>query len=204
MPKKGLPGYLKHKKSNQAFCKIGGKFIYLGRYNSKISRERYEEVIAEYLANDKKLPQKKDQNDTTIAELAIAFLEHAEEYYPAKNGKTSSGFWHCNRAIKPVVQFHGNKITAEFTPLDLKDIQKLWINEGHARKTINRWTLAIKQMFDYGVTYGFVSTDAHYKLSKVPNLKEGHTAAPEYDEVQSIDPEIGGPVGTNRHDYFVL
>ena len=29
MPKKTLPGYLKHKTSGQAFCLIHGKFVYL-------------------------------------------------------------------------------------------------------------------------------------------------------------------------------
>ena len=88
------------------------------------------------------------------------------------------------------MQLHGKKLTEEFTPLALNGIQKLWVKEGHARQTINRWTLAIKQMFNWGVTYGYVSTNTHYKLSQVPNLKEGHTAAPEYDEVKPVDPEV--------------
>ena len=56
MPKKNLPGYLKHKTSGQAFCLIRGKFIYLGKYGSKASREEYERIIAEYLINGKKAP----------------------------------------------------------------------------------------------------------------------------------------------------
>jgi len=43
MPKKNIPGYLKHP-SGQAFCKINGKFVYLGRHGSKASREKYEQV----------------------------------------------------------------------------------------------------------------------------------------------------------------
>jgi hypothetical protein len=63
MPRRNLPGYLKHKPSGQAYCVISGKFIYLGKHGSKASRERYEEVIAEYLANGKKMPPTKSQND---------------------------------------------------------------------------------------------------------------------------------------------
>ena len=81
MPKTNIPSYLKHKNSNRVYCRRNGKFIYLGRYGSKASRERYEEVIAEYLANGKKLPPTKQQEEINIAELAIEFLAYAEGYY---------------------------------------------------------------------------------------------------------------------------
>ena len=190
MPKKTLPGYLKHKASGQAFCLIHGKFIYLGKYGSKSSRERYEEVIAEYLANGKKLPPTKSPGEgTAIAELATDFLKYAEEYYPNNNGKINSEFWHCKHAVAPVVRHYGTNIVSDFTPRSLLFIRDQWVEAGVARLTINRWTRHIKQMFQWGVTYGLVSTDTLVALQSVPNLKAGRTAAPEYKEIEPVCPE---------------
>ena len=75
MPRNNLPGYLKHKTTGQAFCVIHGRFIYLGKYGSKASRLRYEEVIAEYLANDKKLPPTRSRTELTVLEFSVAYEE---------------------------------------------------------------------------------------------------------------------------------
>ncbi len=48
MARKGLPGYLKHKATGQAFCVLDGRFFYLGKYGSKSSRELYEKIIADF------------------------------------------------------------------------------------------------------------------------------------------------------------
>jgi len=191
MPKKTLPGYLKHKKSGQAFCLIHGKFVYLGKYGSKSSRERYEEVIAEYLANGKKLPPTKSSDeDVDIAELAAEFLKYAAEYYPSQHGKTGGELWHCKHAVAPVVRHYGNNIISDFTPRSLLFLRDQWVEAGIARPTVNRWTRHIKRMFQWGVTYGLVGADTLVALQSVPNLKAGRTAAPEYKEVEPVCPEI--------------
>ena len=45
MPKKGLPSYRLHKRSGQAVVTLNSKDFYLGKYKSKASRERYEEIM---------------------------------------------------------------------------------------------------------------------------------------------------------------
>ena len=107
----------------QAFCKIRGKFIYLGRYGSKTSREKYERVIAEYLSNGKKLPPTKTQEEISIAELAVEFLNHAEGYYIDEHGKPTGTLAHCRLAIAPVVKHYGENPIADFTPLALMFIR---------------------------------------------------------------------------------
>lgn len=49
MPKKKLPGYLRHPATNQARTIIQGKTYYLGIYGSKESRDKYDELMREYL-----------------------------------------------------------------------------------------------------------------------------------------------------------
>ena len=52
MPKKKKPAYLHHKATGQARCRIAGKDHYLGEFGSPESRERYEELIAEWFARN--------------------------------------------------------------------------------------------------------------------------------------------------------
>ena len=103
MPRKNLPGYLRHKPSGQAYCLINGKFVYLGKFGSKASRQQYEEVIAEYLANGKKLPPTRSQNEITILEFAISYLEYAKEYYSTN----ASTFNLCENTMKLLASITG-------------------------------------------------------------------------------------------------
>jgi len=52
--RKQLPKYCRHKATNRAFVRIGGKAYYLGKYNSEASRREYDRIIGEFLANGRK------------------------------------------------------------------------------------------------------------------------------------------------------
>ena len=56
MPKRNIPNYRLHKATGQAFVELGGRRFYLGKHGSKASKEGYEQRIAEYLANGRKMP----------------------------------------------------------------------------------------------------------------------------------------------------
>ena len=45
MPRKSVPSYRLHKPSGQARTIIGGRHVYLGKYNSPESRQRYARLI---------------------------------------------------------------------------------------------------------------------------------------------------------------
>jgi hypothetical protein len=134
MPRRNLPGYLKHKPSGQAYCLINGRHIYLGKYGSKASRLQYEEVIAEYLANDKKLPPTRSRTEITCLEFAVAYLEHAKEYYANDPGTYN----HCENAMKPLVKHYGKQPISTFEPLSLKFLRDKWIEADHSLTTIRK------------------------------------------------------------------
>jgi hypothetical protein len=50
MPKKRKPKYALHKPSGQARVRIEGTDHYLGAYGTPVSRERYDDLIAEWFA----------------------------------------------------------------------------------------------------------------------------------------------------------
>lgn len=51
MPRQNIPSYRLHKPTGQAIVVLRGKMFYLGQYKSKASKEEYNALIAEYLAN---------------------------------------------------------------------------------------------------------------------------------------------------------
>ena len=81
MPKTNIPTYRLHKASGQAFVELDGRRFYLGKHGSKSSREEYERRIAEYLANGRQLPPTLTKTGTTCQELAVRFLEWAQEHF---------------------------------------------------------------------------------------------------------------------------
>lgn len=50
MPVKRKPSYLLHQSTGQARVRIDGKDHYLGAYGSPESRDRYDDLVAEWLA----------------------------------------------------------------------------------------------------------------------------------------------------------
>ena len=43
--------YCVHKSSGRAFVKLGGKFVYLGKYGSQESKDLYDRLIGEWIAD---------------------------------------------------------------------------------------------------------------------------------------------------------
>ena len=67
--KKRTPSYRHHRASGQAFVEFDGRRVYLGRHGSEESRERYHALIAEWLANGKRLPVR--AAEITVSQLIL-------------------------------------------------------------------------------------------------------------------------------------
>jgi hypothetical protein len=189
MPKTTVPSYRLHKPSGQAIVTLNGKMFYLGKYKSKESREKYSDLIAEFVTNNCKLPPTRIQSKLRIDHLAITYLEYAEKYY-SNHGKPTETFAHCKLAISPAIKYYGKHVISDFGPTALLFIRDKWVAAGIARQTVNRWVGIIKQMFQWGVTYEYVDVNIYNALLAVPNLQLGHTTAPEYEEIPPVNPEI--------------
>ena len=78
------PSYLLHRATGQAYVELNGQRIYLGRYDKAATKHKYHQIIAEWLANGRKLPVPKDQ--ITVADIIAAFWTHAQAYYRRPDG----------------------------------------------------------------------------------------------------------------------
>ena len=69
-PSSRVPSYRRHKPTNQAVVTINGQDVYLGKWNTAASKAEYDRLIAEFLANGRRLS---DSNDRTVVELPAAY-----------------------------------------------------------------------------------------------------------------------------------
>lgn len=80
-----IPNYRLHSPSGLAVVRLNGRDIYLGKYGTHESRSHYDAVIADWLAGRRGVAlvraNPSDRSDTTISELPLAFLKHADRYY---------------------------------------------------------------------------------------------------------------------------
>lgn len=186
MPKKhSKPSYLLHKSTGQARVRIDGKDHYLGEYGSPESRQKYDDLIAEWFVK---------QGDITgfilnVSELSLLFMEYATGYYQ-KNGKPTCEVNNIRVALRPLIRLYGNIVVREFSPLKLKDVRDEMIKAGCVRTSINRQIGRIKRMFRWGVENEYVTSEVYTALTAVAGLKLGRSIAKESDPVKPVPQEM--------------
>src|SRR5205085_10782223 len=79
------PSYRKHRASGQAIVTIDGQDIYLGPYGTQASKNEYDRIIGEWLANGRRLAAKDVVSDLAICELIERYWEFAQGYYTSEN-----------------------------------------------------------------------------------------------------------------------
>ncbi|HPM82408.1 MAG TPA: site-specific integrase, partial [Candidatus Anammoximicrobium sp.] len=112
-----VPRYRKHRASGQAIVTLGGKDVYLGPHGTKASHREYDRVIAEWLENERTIPE--PEAGLTVVELFAAYKRHAVKYY-RKNGKVTTEVGCILQAAQFVKELYGRTEAAQFGPLALQ------------------------------------------------------------------------------------
>ena len=85
-----IPKYRLRKPSGRGVVRLNGRDIFLGTHGAPESKERYRQVIAEWLAKNRQLAARCEfvaaPHTLSVAELLLAYLNHAASYY-VKNGQ---------------------------------------------------------------------------------------------------------------------
>ncbi len=71
-----IPAYGKHRATGQARVVLNGRCFYLGKHGTPESKTAYRQLIQEWLARGRRLPQRA----LTVTELILAFWKHAQVY----------------------------------------------------------------------------------------------------------------------------
>ena len=183
-----VPSYRLHKPSGQAVVMLNSCDFYLGLWQSEASKAEYDRLIAEWVANGRRLPSEEQSDQLTVAELAVGFLAHAESYY-ANDSETTSEYACLKDALRPLHELYPRAAVRDFGPLSLKTVRQRMIEIGWCRQYINRQVNRIRRMFKWGVENELVSATVLHALKSVAPLKQGRTDAPESKPVMSVPDE---------------
>jgi hypothetical protein len=177
MPRKRsarIPKYRLHKPTGLAVVRLNGRDIYLGKHGSDQSHERYEQVIAEWLANQRQLAVRREQRGSTnwisVAELVLAYLEHAEAYY-TKNGTPTGEYNNIRDSVRQLSKLYGRTLVVDFGPAQLKAVRQAMIRDDLCRNVINCRVNRIRRIFKWGVGNQLVPPDVLQALQAVDPLK---------------------------------
>ena len=95
MPKKRKPSYLLHRPSGQARCRIVGRDHYLGEYGSDESKQRYEQIVSDWLGGQD--PKRSLLSPLTTSHFHFAIgarnTTAGRTEPPAANSKTCEMHW---------------------------------------------------------------------------------------------------------------
>ena len=183
--KKRKPSYLLHKATGQARVRIDGRDVYLGTYGSPESRQRYDDIVCEWLTKNEVV------NATlTVDDLCLLFMKFAESYYLRKDGTPTGSIRNIREGLRFVIRLHGSTLVHQFGPRKLKAVRQAMIGDGRARTNINRLTHWIRRVFRWGVENEYVAASVYEALRAVPSLKIGRTEAVESDPVEPVEESI--------------
>ena len=182
-----LPKYLKHS-SGQARVVINGKAFYLGRHGSKASRQRYDAILAEWLASNRSPTYGLDPGQTTIADLMLAYLRHAKSYYGSGQ---NSDYNRIRDTLKVVRELYTDLEVVSFGPSQFKAVRQRMIDHRKwARTNINRHMRLVLRMLKWGASEGMYPATIYETLRLIPSLKAGRTEARETEPVKPVCTEL--------------
>lgn len=180
MPRKRKPSYWLHKPTAQARVRIEGKDHYLGEYGSPESRERYDDLIAEWFAKQGDI----SRHNLTIDDLSLLFTEHAAGYYRRANGTPTGTIHNIKDALRYVVKLYGPTRAREFGPRKLKAVRQAMIDDGRCRTNINRLVHWVRRMFSWAAENEHLPVEVHAALATVPSLRAERSEAVESEPVR--------------------
>lgn len=168
----------------------GGKRVWFGRFDSDEARTAYSRWLRRTLAAAE-LPGlgvvDVPAGVVSVATLADRFIQHAEATYSA--GETGN----IVAAIRPLVENFGDLLASEFGPRRLKELQRILIDSGLARSTINARIRKVKLAFRWGVAEEIVAPSVAHGLAAVTGLRKRSVAVPGQKSPREPEPVKPAP-----------
>jgi integrase len=192
-PRNQVPTYRLHKQSGQAIVTVAHngtrKDVLLGKFGSPESKAEYERVLAEIRtpAGVVGFIQAAGKTDLTIAELLLAYLEHAEKHYCGSDSTPTDEVRHLKTACRVVRELYGTVPAPEFGPLALKAVRERFIAAGWSRKTVNARIERVRRVFRWAVAEELVPPAVYQALTAVKGLQRGRTSARETEPILPVD-----------------
>lgn len=184
-----LPVARLHKPSGQARVILNKKEIYLGKWGSPEAKAKYDQVITEWLVNQRHLPTHPPELPTHPPQIIIDDIlslhsKHALVHYRDSDGNPTgeaANFQDANRELK---RLYGKHPVGSFGPMELRDVREAMIRAGLARTTINARVNKIRHVFKWAVSMGLVQPVVLQGLQTLQGLQAGRSKAKEPPKVK--------------------
>ena len=175
-----IPKPTKHR-SGQAVVRLNGRDFHLGKFGSPVARGEYVRLIAEWLANGRRTPQ----DELTVNDLILGFLDHAAGYY--KNvGDKSGELGGIKDALNIVKRLYGRTSASEFGPKALKVVRDEMVKAGWCRKYVNHQVDRVRRMFRWATEEEFVPGTVYHALKAVKGIRKGSPGIRESARVKPV------------------
>lgn len=184
-----LPKYRKHRPTGRAVVTLNGKDHYLGMHGTNASKTAYDDLVARWLANGRRLPDDRDEVPAiTVNELLAQFYRHAKQHY-RKNGKTTGTAEGFKPIIRLLRQQFGRLPVGEFRALALQALRDELVESGVSRRYVNDQTQRVRRIFRWGASREIVPVEVVQSLATVSSLEKGRSKAREAAPIQPVDDE---------------
>jgi integrase len=160
-----------------------------GAYDSDESRAAFMALLLELQASPHHV-QTPQPSGRTMAELLLAYLDHAEKHYRTPDGKHTSEIYEVRVVIRALRELYADKPVTEFGPLCVKAARQRWVNEGLSRTECNRRVAMIKRIFKWAVSEELAPTAVDQAVATLAGLQKGRTAAREKEPVGLVDDAV--------------
>ncbi len=185
-----IPKYRQYKPKGLGVVRIDGRDVYLGKYNSPESWEKYHRLIGEWLTNGRKSRLVSDDPhrlvNLSINEMLLAYWQFAKTYY-SKDGRPTKELACMREALRPLRQLYGSTNAREFGPKALKAVRQDMIDGSLCRGLINHRIGRIKRVFKWAVAEELIPPHVYHGLQAVSGLRYGRTQARETAPIKPVD-----------------
>jgi hypothetical protein len=192
--RKSVPTYCRHKQSGRGRAvwtdAHGSRHFKLlpGAFESSESRTAFATLLLELEASPAAVTA--PVQGITLAEVMIAYLEHADRHYRGADGKLTSEFNEIKLVIKALREMYAETAAAEFGPLRLKAVQRGWVNANLARSECNRRVNLVRRMFKWASSEELVPVTTYQALTTVGGLQRGRSPARENEPIGPVEDAV--------------
>jgi integrase len=206
MPRRPIvPSYCLHKPTGQAYVRLSGQTIYLGKYETAESKTRYRQLLAEFPTPESRksfIPKSEADPKPTVAELCARYWIFAKGYYSADELGV------IRAASCPLNALYATLPAEQFGAIAMKAVRAYIIQEGDRRRAkklavglsveqpqqrkpisrsyVNRLAGYIRRIFKWGVANELIPVTTYQTLLTVDGLRKGRT--PGLKETKRVKP----------------
>jgi len=187
-----------HKASGRARVRVNGVDHYCGPCSFDASGRpvfppeslrAYDRVIVEWTRTRGRM---RPAAGPTVAELLVAFMGHAEDYY-VKNGEYTSEVYTFRQVARVLRQEYAELPAVDLGPVELANLREAFLQRinpltgkrwtrGHVNDQLSR----VRRIWKWAAGEGLVPVTVHQALRLVPGLRKGKTPAPEGRKVVPV------------------